>query len=178
MTTRNPGLARDKSEAPFSRSGLGDRTTWLSVLRRYIGFVAVANLVWEMAQVPLYTIWAEETFGKIAFAVIHCTGGDILISGSAVLGALLVVGDERWPNARFRTVAATAVLAGLAYTIFSEWLNTEVRGSWAYSEWMPVLPLIGSGLAPFLQWLVVPSAAFWWARLGIRPVKRIGHALT
>jgi len=113
------------------------------------------------AQLPLYTIWAVESFGKIAFAVIHRTTGDMLISGSALLGALLVAGDERWPSARLRTAAAIAVFAGLAYTIFSEWLNTEVRGDWAYSERMPVLPLIGSGLAPFLQWLVVPSAAFW-----------------
>ena len=178
MTIRIPDLAREESDAPFLRSNSDGRTARLSVLRRYIGFVAVANLIWEMGQVPLYTIWAEETLGKIAFAVIHCTGGDMLIASSALLGALVVAGDGRWPNARFRTVAAIAVFGGLAYTILSEWLNTEIRGNWAYAEWMPTLPFIGSGLAPFLQWLVVPPAAFWWAKLGTRPVKPIGRALT
>ena len=55
------------------------------------------------------------------------------------------------------------VAAGLAYTVFSERLNIEVRRSWAYSDLMPVLPPVGTGLAPLLQWLVVPAAALWWA---------------
>jgi hypothetical protein len=50
------------------------------------------------------------------------------------------------------------------YTVFSEWLNTEVRGSWAYSEFMPVLPVIDAGLSPLAQWIIIPFAAFWWAR--------------
>ena len=50
-----------------------------------------------------------------------------------------------------------AVAFGIAYTIYSEWLNTTVRQSWAHSPLMPVLPLIGTGLSPILQWLVVPS---------------------
>ena len=48
---------------------------------------------------------------------------------------------------------------GVAYTIFSEWLNIVVRQSWAYSEAMPVVPLIGVGLSPLLQWLVIPGVA-------------------
>ena len=61
-------------------------------------------------------------------------------------------------------MALATILGGLAYTVFSEWLNTEIRGSWAYSEWMPTLPLIGAGLSPFAQWIIVPIVAFWWAR--------------
>ncbi|MDG4574510.1 MAG: hypothetical protein P9C36_02910 [Defluviicoccus sp.] len=64
------------------------------------------------------------------------------------------------------------MLAGLAYTIFSECLNAKIRGSWAYTEWMPTLPFIGSGLAPVLQWLVIPPAALWWAKLGIQSGRR------
>lgn len=32
---------------------------WLHVLRRYIAFIVGANLLWEIAQLPLYTIWSE-----------------------------------------------------------------------------------------------------------------------
>ena len=56
------------------------------------------------------------------------------------------------------------MLGGLAYTVFSEWLNVEVRRSWAYSDLMPVLPPLGTGLSPVLQWVVIPSAALWMAR--------------
>jgi hypothetical protein len=69
-------------------------------------------------------------------------------------------------HARFHLVGVLALGSGLAYTIFSEWLNTEIRDSWAYTEWMPTLPLIGYGLAPFAQWLLVPPLALWWARRG------------
>lgn len=126
--------------------------------------VGLGNLVWELAQLPLYTIWHDGTVNGIVFAVLHCTGGDLLIAGAALLGALLIAGDRHWPRARFRTVAAIAILGALAYTLFSEWLNTEIRGSWAYTELMPQLPLIGAGIAPFAQWIIVPLAAFWWVR--------------
>lgn len=38
--------------------GSGD---WLATLYRYIGLVAVANLVWETAHLPHYTIWETGT---------------------------------------------------------------------------------------------------------------------
>jgi len=133
-------------------------------LRRFFLASALGNLVWEFAQLPLYTIWHEGSAREIVFAAIHCTGGDILISGAALLAALMILGNSRWPHARFRSVASAAIIGGLAYTIFSEWLNTEIRGSWAYSEWMPTLPLIGAGISPFAQWIVVPILAFWCAR--------------
>ena len=169
MTSQIPHVAQvahDLHLLPGSQTG---RLNWLFVLRRYIAFVGVANLVWEFAQSPLYTIWREEPFANIAVAVIHCTAGDLLISSSALLAALIIAGNERWPIDRFCLVAALAVVGALAYTIFSEWLNTDIRGSWAYTEWMPVLPFIGSGLTPFLQWIFIPPIALRWARTGIRP---------
>jgi hypothetical protein len=146
---------------------------WLLVLRRYVGAIAVGNLAWEFAQLPLYTIWHEGSPRRIAFAAVHCTGGDVLIASSALVGSLLVLGGSRWPYRRYETVAAAAVIGGLAYTIFSEWLNTEIRGSWTYAGSMPQLPLIGTGLAPLVQWLVIPPLAFWWAR---RPLT--AHAIS
>jgi len=63
-------------------------------------------------------------------------------------------------------VAVLTLVIGFTYTVFSEWLNTEVRGSWAYADIMPVLPVIGTGLTPLLQWIVVPIFALRWARRG------------
>lgn len=138
--------------------------SWFCVLRRYFLFIAVGNLLWEFTQFPLYTLWYEGTAGEIVFAAFHCTGGDILIAGTALLMALLVIGSDEWPHVRYRFVACTTVVGGLTYAIFSEWLNTEIRGSWAYDDLMPTLPLIGTGVSPLAQWIVVPLAAFWWAR--------------
>jgi len=142
----------------------GGATDWLRVLRRYVAFVAVANLAWEFAHLPLYTIWLTGSPFELAFAALHCTGGDILIASSSVMLALFLVGDRNWPSQGHRRVVALTLAFGLAYTLFSEWLNIEIREAWAYRELMPVVPLVGAGLSPVLQWIVVPLAAFWWAR--------------
>ena len=88
---------------------------------------------------------------------------DLPIALAVLAGALVVVGNSAWPIQRSGRVVAVTMTAGLAYTVFSEWLNTEVRRSWAYSDLMPVLPPLGTGLSPLLQWLVVPAAALWLA---------------
>lgn len=139
-------------------------TTWLAGLRRYIAFIAVANLLWEVAQLPLYTIWQTGSGREIAFAAIHCTGGDVLIASTTLLGALLLLGNPRWPEERYVAVAAFALIAGLGYTAFSKWLNTSVRSSWTYIDSMPTLPAIGVGLSPLAQWIIIPIVAFWLAR--------------
>ena len=132
---------------------------WLPAMRRYLAVIAVANLVWETAQMPLYTLWRTSSVVSIAFAVIHCTVGDVLIAGALLVGSLLLFGAADWPHGRFRSVAAMTVTLGIAYTIYSEHLNT-VRNAWTYSDRMPVLPGLGTGLAPLAQWVVVPVLAF------------------
>ncbi len=110
---------------------------WLRALRRYLTVIAAGNLAWETLHLPLHTIWRSGTPSEIAFAVIHCTLGDLLIALSTLTLALVVVGDPAWPARRFRQVAITAMVLGVGYTAFSEWLNVVVRGSWAYSGLMP-----------------------------------------
>jgi hypothetical protein len=128
----------------------------LRVLGWYGGLVALANLAWEVAQLPFYTIWRDGTPGAISFAVLHCTAGDVLIAMASLAIALLVTGRPRWPATGAVRVGLVATALGAAYTVFSEWLNVSVRGSWAYAPGMPVLPPLGTGLFPLLQWLVLP----------------------
>ena len=126
----------------------------------YLSVSAIAHLVWETVQLPLYTIWLESRSQDIAFAVVHWTVGDIMITGLSLFAALVVLGARTWPSGRFVAVVAVTILIGTAATIFGEWLNTSVRKSWTYSVLMPVVPWIGTGLSPFLQWLVVPALGF------------------
>ena len=126
----------------------------------YLGVSAIAHLVWETVQLPLYTIWLDNSSQDIAFAVVHCTVGDIMIAGLSLLAALVVLGARTWPTERFLPVVAVTILIGIAATIFGEWLNTSVRKSWTYSVLMPVVPWIGTGLSPLLQWIVVPVLGF------------------
>ncbi len=139
---------------------------WLPTLRRYLAFVLLVNLAWEFAQLPLYTIWQTAPLSELIFVAAHCTLGDVIIATMALMLTLLLIGDATWPQAGYWRVALLTTAAGLAYTIYSEWLNVSVRASWAYAPAMPVVPLLGIGLSPLLQWLVIPPLAFWYAGQG------------
>ena len=140
------------------------RLLWLPAMRRYFACIAIGNLLWEIAHLPLYTLWQTGTPAQQIFGIVHCTAGDLLIAASALLLGLLTLGDRRWPAAGFARVACLTIVAGCGYTIFSEWLNIVVRKSWDYSSAMPIVPIVGVGLTPLLQWLVIPSLAMWLAR--------------
>lgn len=150
----------------MSRDSHGKSSSWVDALRVYLVVSATAHVTWEVAQLPFYTIWRNGTWREIAFAVVHCSAGDVMIAALVLLLALLLFGTERWPLERARPVIAATLVFGIAYTIFSEWLNVSVRGSWTYSSLMPVLPIIGTGLMPVLQWMIVPLVAM---RVALRP---------
>ena len=146
------GPAETKSTAPSSAF-------------RFLALLGLLSLVWEVAQLPFYTIWQRGTWREIVFAVLHCTVGDILIALFCAGAAFLLVGN-RWPrNARTRLIFSGYFIGfGLTYTVFSEWLNVTVRKSWTYSELMPVILPLDTGLTPVLQWIVVPILASWLTR--------------
>lgn len=133
----------------------------------YAAYLSLSNLIWETAQLPLYTLW-DQAFDTIVFAVFHCTGGDVLIGlFSLAIAYGLFRLTSRLPlklAVRPKGVAFCAVLLGLVYTVFSEWLNVYVRKSWAYSDMMPLINMgdFGIGLSPIVQWLVLPTAFFIW----------------
>jgi len=152
---------------------------WLAALRAYLLASASLDLLWEVAQLPLYEIGQTGTMAQKAFAVAHCTMGDVLIALASLAAGLVIVGERAWPGRGFGRVAALAIAIGLAYTVFSEYRNVEVLQSWAYSALMPQLPLLGTGLSPILQWIVVPMAAFAWARRrSTLPVRKTGQCGT
>ena len=124
----------------------------------YLATAIIGDLAWETSQLPLYTLWWSAAKGGNLWTVIHCTAGDALIAAAALGLALGVAWLGGWPIFGFRMMA-TAILAGTAYTVFSEWRNVEILHRWAYTAKMPLLPILGTGLAPALQWLIVPSIA-------------------
>ena len=136
---------------------------WLQALRRYSVATVALHLAWEVLQLPLYTIWTAAPRSKQAFAVLHCTIGDIMIASLTLLIALALFGRAEWPRVGSKLVWLTTMFLGAGYTVYSEWLNVNVRRTWAYAPSMPTVPVIGTGLAPLLQWLIVPTLVLWIA---------------
>jgi hypothetical protein len=134
---------------------------WLGAIRRYLLAAAIGHLAWEVAQLPLYTLWHSARPSLIAQAVLHCTAGDLAIASVALTLGLAAVGTGNWPTGRVLAVGGVVVALSVAYTAQSEFLNTVVRHNWAYTDAMPTL--LGIGLTPLAQWVVVPALALAWA---------------
>lgn len=142
-----------------------DRASLKFIAFRYIPLLGAFSLLWEIAQLPLYTLWEEGAPSFIAYAVIHCTLGDVAIGTLALLVALIAARAHAVATWRWRRVALFLVIPAVGYTALSEWINTIARGSWAYSSLMPVVDLGGLmiGLSPLAQWMVIPPVALWLA---------------
>ena len=155
-----------------------DRSGWLYdggarrfIALGYLPWLAGLSPIWEIAHLPLYTIWDEASPGYVAFAVAHCTVGDLLIGAVSLALVLTVAREGRLSSWHWRRIALFTALAGLAYTAFSEWLNVAVLQTWAYSPRMPVIELVGVrlGASPLLQWTVLPPLALY---MGSRSLHR------
>ena len=146
----------------------------LSWVTRAIGLATIGHFLWEAAQVPLYTLWRTGTRREIAFALIHCTGGDILIT-TVTLAAATALARVSAGAPSAGAWFFTAIALGAAYTVFSEWLNVEIRRSWSYAASMPVLPLLGTGLTPLLQWVIVPALSLAIIGYRYRRAHRLMH---
>ena len=126
------------------------------------------NFFWEMAQSAWYADVALKTYREILVSRLHCTLGDVVILLVAFWITAGLVRDRYWVMAlRPRDLAAFTGL-GLGYTIVSEWVNVDLRSAWGYAETMPRLPWIGTGLAPVLQWLILPTMTARVARRLLR----------
>jgi len=171
-----PALARRAMGFRALRSALSPAEGRLTIL--YLVFATAANVLWETGQLPLYTIWQTGTRGELAFAALHCTAGDVVVLTAAFLLALLLTGGQDWPREGFGRVTATVILLGTAYTTYSEWKNVEVLRNWAYASSMPLLPPLGTGLAPLMQWALIPPSALrgarWMVNRSKKPSKKPG----
>lgn len=146
-----------------------DRQAWRLIALRYLPCLAILNLGWEVAHVRLYTLWDEAQVGYIAFSVLHCTLGDVLIGALALLLSLILLREAGVGHWHWGRVAALTVLLGTVYTVFSEWLNITILRSWIYSDRMPTLSFAGIhvGVSPLLQWLFLPPLSLYLARRGL-----------
>ena len=116
----------------------------------------VLNLTLEIAQVRLYTIWAVADGMTVAWALFHCSLGDVVIALALFALAGMVLRCADWPATRPWTGGVIVVVGAMAFTAWSEWYHVYRAGNWSYTASMPMI--FGIGLSPLLQWLIVPLA--------------------
>lgn len=136
-------------------------------LLRWALFAFVLNGLWEVAQLPLYTLWQDTDRARIVSYALHCIVGDVLIATALFLMAAAIFRDFAWPALWPLRGGLIVVAGGLVYTGFSEWYNVYQAHAWVYADSMPLV--FGIGLAPLLQWIGVPTLMILlWRRVFAR----------
>jgi hypothetical protein len=134
-----------------------NRLATLRILARMGLWSAIAfvlNLMWEIAHVRLYTIWFEADGLAIAWAILHCSLGDVVIALTMFALTGVALRHWNWPASRPWTGGTIFVAGAVVFTGWSEWHNVYRAGNWGYTESMPTI--FGVGLSPLLQWVILP----------------------
>ena len=168
LLKKNDGPARDSSWNISERVSLWEKSPEIQLLMLSLPL----QLLWEIAQFPLYTVWHEGDWSYILYGLVHCTLGDLLITLSVFWFVSLLNRSRYWIfSPSFSNIIIFTAL-GLSYTIFSEIMNTRIIGTWGYTELMPIIPVIEVGGMPFLQWLLIPPVLIGLIQL-VKPVNNI-----
>lgn len=129
-------------------------------------FSFLLHFVWEFIQAPTYAgmiemnhwdgikLCTSATFGDVGFALTA-----FWLTSVASRNRQWVFEESlmRWPLVLFLAV-------GLGLTVGFEYYYTNISLRWTYSELMPLVPPLGTGLSPLLQWIVIPLLVVWFMR--------------
>ena len=121
-----------------------------------IGFLL--NLIWEVTQRPLYE-------GYVGFwhHFLNCLWASVVdVIVILVFGMLFAsyyknpfwVKHISWKDVLVLMLLGAAVAVGFEQLMLGE-------GAWAYTDAMPVVPYLATGLSPLLQMMILPSLTFW-----------------
>ena len=119
-------------------------------------FAFLLNLPWELVQIPLFREMASLPHLEGVSKCLRAAGGDGLIMLLAFWLVAWVVGSRRWIAHPSNARLGGFIGIGLGITIAMEYWATTIAGRWEYTNAMPILPLLGTGLAPLLQWILLP----------------------
>jgi hypothetical protein len=123
-------------------------------------FSFLLNFVWEFIQVPFYTGMKTMAHWDGTIMCLQATGGDVVITLIAFWFVSVFTGRSWIRRITLRPLLGLVGI-GLIITIAVEWVSVEQLGRWTYAPSMPRLPIIGTGLLPLAQWLLIPPVGAW-----------------
>lgn len=124
----------------------------------------LGHFAWEILQAPLLSSLSQTDHIAGIYICLKATMGDLAIALAAFWCAAVLGRSRKWFIHPSRRALAVFFAVGLLLTIGLEFVHTEITGRWAYDGLMPLLPVVGTGLTPILQWIFVPLLVLWYLR--------------
>lgn len=115
------------------------------------------NWIWEMAQMFAFEIKPEESRSQV---FLFCTLASV-IDAAVTIGIYVLLSRFNLSNQILFYLSA-ALLGALCATFFERF--AFVFELWRYNQAMPIMPLIGVGMLPFVQLTLLVPLAIWLAR--------------
>lgn len=130
----------------------------------FLLFGFMINFVWKMIQMPLFKYPKEASLIESSVACIQASARDamMLVIAFWILAALLKSREWIFHLDFYRIVLF--LVPGIVFTVLFEALATGPLHRWEYGDLMPTLPVLGAGLAPIAQWLIIPPFVLWVVR--------------
>ncbi len=121
------------------------------------------NWVWEVAQSSAYQTAEQSMTESLFFCTLASVIDAVTILGIFIAAAFLF-GRGGWKF--YLTIALLGAVCAVAFEKIA-----FTFGWWNYHEKMPRVPLLGTGLSPFLQLTLLSPLAVWLALYWQNPKK-------
>jgi hypothetical protein len=118
------------------------------------GIAVGINFIWEMAQMPLYQDMPFDDPFSWWLCFRASIGDGVIVLAIWAIGAALYRRFAWFRPLRIGNIAVL-LLSGAAIAVGIE-VHAISTGRWAYSELMPMLPVVDVGLSPVVQLLLLP----------------------
>jgi len=118
----------------------------------------LSNFAWEVIQMPLYKD-AALSLQSVAFCGLASVADAIMVLLIYFCFALLYK-KPLWIEEFTPSRILFLMIVGAIGAIASEMRHVSA-GNWAYDESMPLLPIVDVGLAPLLQFMLLPALIYY-----------------
>ena len=123
------------------------------------------NFVWDMAQMPLYKNMEPGLQSTIFCGVASIADGILVML--LYYSFALVYKETFWLQKHLGKRTFALMMAGVIGAVVAE-IRHVSAGSWAYTDAMPIIPVINVGLSPVLQFMLLPAIIYYLSFRTIR----------
>ena len=127
-------------------------------------FSFLLNFIWEMWQIPFFAALSTAPHWVGVAACTQATVGDAAISLVAFWSVAALARSRWWIIHSTPSEVVGFIAVGVVITIVFEALATGPLERWSYTPLMPTVPVLGTGILPLVQWIVLPPLTVWFVR--------------
>ena len=137
----------------FSLKKVANKKAFKRFILMIMGFAFVLNLVWELAQMPLYDN-TSFVINHVTFCVLGSVADAIMVLLLYFVFAVIFKNPLWIHTLKIQRIVIVILTGGIGAAL-SEMRHLAL-GNWAYSDLMPLIPILHVGLSPVLQFMILP----------------------